>query len=38
MNVQPELSETGNVKYQSNYEKLRGWIGENFAAVLIIIL
>jgi hypothetical protein len=27
-NVQPELSETGNVKYQSNYEKLRGWIGE----------
>lgn len=27
-NVQPELHETGNVKYTSNYEKLRGWIGE----------
>jgi len=25
-NVQPEFSETGNVKYQSNYESMRGWI------------
>jgi hypothetical protein len=27
-NIQPELHETGNVKYTSNYEKMRGWIGE----------
>lgn len=27
-NVKPELHETGNVKYTSNYEKMRGWIGE----------
>lgn len=28
MNIQPELHETGFVKYTSNYEKMRGWISE----------
>jgi hypothetical protein len=27
-NIQPELHEIGFTKYQSNYEKVRGWIGE----------
>ena len=27
-NIQPELHEIGFTKYTSNYEKMRGWIGE----------
>lgn len=27
-NIQPEFSEIGNTKYMSNYEKLRGYIGQ----------
>lgn len=27
-NIKPELHETGNVKYTSNYQKMRSWIGE----------